>query len=179
MARKPQGWSPSTHRLVNGVNWSIGRNREALVALRGRNGSRVEEVRLVDKTRPRKRDWASNVILVRLEGKLESDTESHCVYRLCRSWWQRHSQLSEFDVDGHFVVRLLANGRYEVSLEVHGPRAREVHLKEQLGAPVVLSSNDPVRWETWGIQLLDVALCLLRGEEVDVYALHLSALTES
>lgn len=158
MARKPTGWNPTTHRLVNGQNWRIGRNRDAMVALRGRNGTGVEEIRLVDRSRSRHLDWASNIIVVKVNGALNSETESKRLYELCRAWWMRHTQINDLGARAFFQVELRKDGAYYVALELRG--------KLVMNHSVVLKASDP-RWEWWGIRLLDAALGVLSGNPVD------------
>ena len=158
MARKPTGWNPATHRISNGQTWRIGRTRDALVALRGRNGARVEEIRLVDTSKPRNLDWASNIVVIKVNGTLDSETESKRLYELCRAWWKRHTQMKNLGARAFFQVELRKDGTYNVGLEIRG--------KIVLSHSVVLKSSDQ-RWEWWGLRLLDAALGALSGNPVD------------
>ncbi len=161
MARKPTGWNPATHTLVNGKNWRIGRSRGALVALRGRNGRRVEEIRLVDRTKSRNLDWASNTVVVRFDGTLETAEESQRVYELCRAWWQRHSQINDLGVRAFFQVSTRQDGAYQISLHLRSKLAQHAELPK---LPLVILRISDQRWEWFGIRLLDAAARLLNGD---------------
>ena len=179
MSRNTHGWRPNTHPLVAGANWSIGRSRDALVALRGRSGARVEEIRLVDRTRPRKQDWASNTFVIKIaKGTLDSDNESAGLYHLCRAWWQHRNQLAELDAGVTFVVESLGDGRSAVRAAFRGTGTHTTDLAA-LDGTFVLRATDPRHWETRGAELLSMAVRLLHGDEVDASAFYLANLAES
>lgn len=176
MPGQATGWSPNTHRLVSGTNWRIGRSRDAFVALRGRNGTRVEEIRLVDRTRSRKLDWASNTVIVQLRGNFHTDTESELVYRLSRAWWQRRSQVVDIGIRCFFEVTTRTDGRYDVSLQLRGTHENLPHARESLGGDLPLSASNPEIWESTGLQLIDIATAVLQGQQADAMRLHLHSL---
>lgn len=164
MPPRKNGWSPKTHRLMAGVNWRIGKTRDAMVALRGRHGQRVEEIRLIDRTKSRHLDWASNIVIVKLRGIFCTELESQCVYRLCRAWWQRRTQLNEVGIGGFFTISTREDGRYEISLKIRG--SENQHINDLLGGSLTLRP-DPEAWETLGLRLLDISADLLKGAPIE------------
>lgn len=145
------------------------------MALRGRNGIRVEEIRLVDKTKSRNLDWASNTVVVKFFGTFGSGNESQRAYELCRAWWQRHSQIKDLGARAFFQVETREDGGHDVSLVVRG---RDVQHETTLFHSVALRASD-TRWEWFGIRLLDAAVRNLTGDPVDdeLLAISLDALT--
>lgn len=186
MNRIPHSWAPSTHPLKLGATWRIARRSDARVALRGRSGKRVDEIRLIDAARPRRRDWASSTIVVALHGPMTTSQESHCLYRLCRAWWQRRLNFEKFNTRATFIVTPRTDGRYDVAVTFRGSNAQAA-IAEHLGSPIVMTVHNPEIWETRGLQLLDLAECLLRGEAADsessylddLESLYLDTLVES
>ncbi len=168
--------SVSQRPFRNGATWSLSRNSKALVALRGRHGNRVEEIRLIDKTRPRNLDWASNVVVVTLDG----GGDPECVFRLSRAWWQRHLQFTELKVDAHFSVQRARSNddRFIVSLHL---RQIDTQASRHLVLPqegLVLNTSDPERWEELGIQLQDMAIAALAGMDVQFDELQTRCLAQ-
>jgi hypothetical protein len=150
--------------FVQGGLWTISspQRGKAMVALRGRTPGRIDELRLVDRDRSRKRkgQWASNVVLVKLSGPTQDQT---CIYKLAKIWWASHEEFVSFGVGHWFSVEERNDGGYNVALRLSGSAARDKNVQEIPSGGVVLRQDDPHLWESVASSMTQAALASLSG----------------